>query len=160
MQTPLRSSPAQAKTKGASMSAKYRRELASRHYQVFLVGLAVMLAHLFEDALVHKENGSSLGAQAGSAGLALLLAAVGAALYPLLWRSVRPLLVFVYGVLALLGGWQAHVSDALDDRASGGDYSGIVYALAGLVLIGLAVKLAVDSLRPRPLAELENEAAE
>ena len=51
------------------MPAKYRRELANRHYQVFLAALAVMLVHLLEDAFVHKENGSSLGAQLGSGAL-------------------------------------------------------------------------------------------
>jgi asparagine N-glycosylation enzyme membrane subunit Stt3 len=132
------------------VSAKYRRELANRHYQVFLGGLAVMLFHLTEDALVHKENGSSLAAQLGSTALNLLLVAVGAALYPLLWRRVRPLFVLAYGLLALLGAWGAHVTDVLDGEVAGGDYSGTVYALAGLVLIGLALKLAVDSLRDRP----------
>jgi hypothetical protein len=131
------------------MFAKYRRELADRHCQIFLAGLAVMVAHLFEDAFVHKENGSSLGAQSGSAAAALLLAAVGAALYPLLWRRMRPLLVLAYGSLALLAGWRAHVSDALEGDAAGGDYTGVVFALAGLVLIGLALKLAADSLRGR-----------
>ncbi len=131
------------------MSAKYRRELASWHYRLFLGGLAVMLLHLTEDALVHKENGSSLAAQLGSTALTLLLVAVGAALYPLIWRRVRPLLVLAYGALALLGGWGAHVTDTLDGDAAGGDYTGTVYALAGLVLIGLALTLAADSLRGR-----------
>ena len=131
------------------MSTKYRRELANRHYQVFLAGLVVMLVHLCEDALVHKENGSSLAAQLGSTALTFLLVAVGAALYPLLWRRVRPLFVLAYGALALVGGWRAHVSHALDEGASGGDYTGIVYTLAGLALIGLALKLAADSLRGR-----------
>ena len=130
------------------MFAKYRRELASRYYQVFLGGLAVMLEHLLEDALVHKENGSSLAAQLGSSALTLLLVAVGAALYPLL-RRLRPVLVALYGLLALSGGWQAHVTDALDGEAAGGDYTGVVYALAGIALIGLAIKLAADSLRGR-----------
>ena len=131
------------------MSAKIRRELANRHYQVFLVGLAVMLVHLCEDALVHKENGSSIAAQLGSTALTLLLVAVGAVLYPLLWRGVRPLFVLAYGVLAFLGGWRAHATDALAGDAAGGDYTGTLYALAGLVLIGLALKLAFDSLRAR-----------
>ena len=131
------------------MSVKYKRELANRHYQVFLAGLAVILVHLSEDALVHKENGSSLAAQLGSTALTFLLVAVGAALYPLLWRRVRPLFVLAYGALALVGGWRAHVSHALDEGASGGDYTGIVYTLAGLALIGLALKLAADSLRGR-----------
>lgn len=79
------------------MSSRYRRELATRHYKVFLGGLAVMLIHLCEDAFVHKENGSSLGAQLGSAALAPLLVAVGAVLYPLPGRWVRPLFVLIYG---------------------------------------------------------------
>ena len=131
------------------MFAKHRRELGDWHYRLFLGGLAVMLLHLTEDALVHKENGSSLAAQLGSTALNLLLVAIGAALYPLVWRGVRPVLVLAYGVLALLGGWRAHVWDTLDGDASGGDYTGTVYALAGIVLIGLAVKLAADSLRGR-----------
>ena len=131
------------------MSAKYRHALATRAYQVFLIGLAVMLIHLLEDALVHEENGSSPGEKYGSAALTVLLVAVGAALYPLIWRRLRPLLVLFYGVLAFLGGWQAHVTHALDDGASGGDYTGIIYALAGLALIVLAIKLAADNLRGR-----------
>ena len=131
------------------MSVKIRRELATRSYQVFVAGLAVMLVHLSEDALVHKENGSSLAAQLGSTALTLLLVGVGAVLYPLLWRGVRPLFVLVYGLLAFLGGWRAHATDALDGNAAGGDYTGTLYALAGLVLIGLALKLAVDAWRAR-----------
>jgi asparagine N-glycosylation enzyme membrane subunit Stt3 len=134
------------------MSVKIRRELATRSYQVFLVGLAVMLVHLSEDALVHKENGSSLAAQLGSTAFTVLLVAAGVALYPLLWRGVRPLFVLAYGLLAFLGGWRAHATDALDGNAAGGDYTGTLYALAGLVLIGLALKLGFDSLRARRAA--------
>jgi hypothetical protein len=130
------------------MFERHRHELASRHYQVFLVALAVMLEHLLEDALVHKENGSSLAAQLGSSGLTLLLVAIGAALYPLL-RRTRAVLVALYGLLALSAGWRAHVWDALDGDAAGGDYTGVLYALAGIALLALAVKLAADSLRDR-----------
>ena len=131
------------------MSEKYRRALADRHYQVFLACLAVMLLHLTEDALVHKENGSSLAAQLGSTALTLLLVAVGAGLYPVIWRRVRPLFVLAFGALALLGGWRAHATDLLAGDAAGGDYTGTVYALAGLVLVGLALKLAADTVRGR-----------
>ena len=131
------------------MSDKYRRALSDRHYQVFLLGLAVMLEHLSEDALVHKENGSSVAAQLGSTALTVLLVAVGAALYPLVWRHVRPLLVLAFGALAFAGGLQQHFLDGLDEGFSGGDYTGTIYMLAGLMLIGLALKLAADSLRGR-----------
>ena len=62
---------------------------------------------------------------------------------------VRPLFVLAFGLLAFLGGWRAHATDMLDGNAAGGDYTGTVYALAGLVLIGLAVKLAADAFRGR-----------
>ena len=141
------------------MFAKHRRELGDRHYQVFLGGLAVMLFHLTEDALVHKENGSSLAAQFGSTALNLLLVAVGALLYPLLSRRVRPLFVLAYGALAVLTSWRAHVTDVLDGEAAGGDYTGTVYWFVGLVLVGLAVKLALDSFRGRAAPAAERGAA-
>ena len=131
------------------MFGKYRRELADRHYQLFIGALVVLFLHLAEDALVHEESGSSVAAKLGATALNLLLAAVGAALYPLLWRRVRPLLVVAYGALALFAGWRAHVTDVLNGDAAGGDYTGTVFTLAGLVLIGLAVKLAADGWRER-----------
>ena len=131
------------------MFAKHRPELATWEYKVFLVGLVIMFLHLAEDALIHEESGSSLAAQLGATALNLLLATVGAALYPLLWRGVRPLLVLAYGALALVAGWRAHVTDVLNGDAAGGDYTGTVFTLAGLVLIGLALKLAADAWRGR-----------
>ena len=134
------------------MSEKFRREFRDRHYQVFLAALVVGFLHLTEDALVHEENGSSLAAKLGATALNLVLVAIGAGLYPLLWRRVRPVLVLAFGLLALLAGWRAHATDLLAGDAAGGDYTGTLYALAGLVLIGLAVKLAVDAVRGRTAA--------
>ena len=131
------------------MTTKFRRDLRTREYQVFLLALAVMLVHLLEDAFVHEENGTSAAAKLGSGALTVLLVAVGVALYPVIWRRARPLLVLAYGVLAFLGGWRAHATDLLAGDAAGGDYTGTVYALAGLVLVGLAIKLAVDAARGR-----------
>jgi hypothetical protein len=133
------------------MFRRIRDELPSRHYQLFLLALAVMLEHLLEDALVHKENGSSLAAQLGSSALTLALVAAGVVLYPLL-RRARPLLVALFGLLALSGGWRAHVTDTIDGNASGGDYTGVLYALAGIALLGLAATLTVDLLRRQRLA--------
>ncbi len=129
---------------------RYARALRTLDYRIFLAALVVMLVHLTEDALIHKENGSSLAAQLGSTALTLLLVAVGAALYPVMWRRLRPVVVFAYGLLAFLGGWRAHFTHALDEGAAGGDYTGILYTLAGAVLIALAIWLAFDSLRSRP----------
>ena len=125
------------------MFRKIGDEFTSRRYQLFLVGLAVMLEHLLEDALVHKENGASFAAQAGSSALTVALISVGATVYPLLRRG-RPILVGLFGLLALSGGWKAHVTDALNGDATGGDYSGVVYAASGIVLIGLALSAAAQ----------------
>ena len=140
------------------MIGKYRNELGSWYYRIFLGCLVVMLFHLTEDALVHKENGTSLAAQLGSTGLNVVLVAVGVILYPLL-RRFRPVLVAFYGLLAFSGGWRAHVTDALDGDAAGGDYSGIVYAFTGIVLFALALVLTADLLRDRGGREKRNSTA-
>jgi hypothetical protein len=130
------------------MFRRIKDALSDRHYQLFLLGLAVILEHLVEDALVHKENGSSLAAQLGSSALTGALVAIGASLYPLL-RRARPVLVGFYGLLALSGGWNAHVTDMIDGNATGGDYSGVIYALTGIALLALATKLAVGLMSGR-----------
>ena len=138
------------------MFRRIRQSLSSRRYQLFLVGLVVMLEHLLEDALVHKENGASLAAQIGSSAITLAVVLLGAAAYPFLRRG-RPILVGLFGLLALSGGWQAHVTDALNGDATGGDYSGVVYALGGIALLGLAVVLTVE-LIARRAASVEGRA--
>ena len=131
------------------MVARYTRELATGHYRLFLVLLAFMLLHLLDDALVQEESGSDLASKLGAAASALVLVVVGAVLYPLLWRPLRPVMVALFGLLALAGGWSRHVTHAFDEGASGGDYTGFLFALAGLVLLGLAGTLAVDIIRGR-----------
>ena len=131
------------------MFERHRRELADRHYQLFLVGLAIMFLHLTEDALVHEENGTSLGAKLGGVAFNLVLVAIGAGLYPVVWRRVLPLFVLLFGLLASIGGGRQHVSDVIAGEAAGGDYTGTIHALAGAVRIGLAVKLVADAVRGR-----------
>jgi asparagine N-glycosylation enzyme membrane subunit Stt3 len=128
---------------------RYTRELASGHYRLLLVCVAVMTLHLWEDAIVHEEGGADLASKAEGVASALAMFLVAAALYPLLWRWARPILVAFFGVIGLLGGVQQHVSDAIDGNAAGGDYTGFLFALAGLVLLGLAAKLAYDLVRAR-----------
>ena len=103
-----------------------------------------------------RESGLGDRAELGATALNVVLVAIGAGLYPLLWRRARPVFVLAFGLLALFGGWRAHATDLLGGDPAGGDYTGSVYALAGLVLIGLALKLAADTWRgrtePRPHA--------
>ena len=134
------------------MFSRYRRELATWHYRLLLVCVGVMTLHLCEDALVHEEGGADVGSKVEGVASALVMFLVAAALYPLLWRWARPILVALFGVIGLLGGWQQHVSDAIDGRAAGGDYTGFLFMLAGIVLLALAAKLVLDLVRARPTA--------
>ena len=131
------------------MRDKYASELRNWHYRLFLAALAMMFLHLTEDALVHEENGSSLAAKLGATTLNLVLVLVGAVLYPLIRQRLRPLLVLAFGLLAFLTALRAHVSDVREGDAAGGDYTGTLHALAGLVFVGLALVLAAASLRRR-----------
>ena len=131
------------------MFERHRRQLSDWHYLVFLTALVVMFEHLTEDALVHEENGESLGAKLGATAFNVLLVAIGAGVYPVIWRRVRPVFVLLFGLLAFLGGWRQHATDLLAGDGAGGDYTGSLHALAGIVLIGLAIKLAVDAFRDR-----------
>lgn len=140
------------------MFRRIENELPNRHYQLFLLALAVMLEHLLEDAFVHEENGSSLAAQIGSSAFTFALVAAGIVLYPLL-RRTRPLLVALFGLLALSGGWRAHVTDTIAGDASGGDYSGTVYAVAGMLLLATAASLATRLFRARRAAASPGTAA-
>jgi hypothetical protein len=119
-----------------SFMTRIKQAFASTEYRIFLAGLTIALAHLCDDALIEHENGSSAAAQAGAVAAALAITVVPALVYPWLARVARPVVLLGYGLLALSGGWGAHVSHALDHGASGGDYSGSVYAAAGAMLVG------------------------
>ena len=131
------------------MFDRHRRALGDRHYQVFLAALAIVFLHLTEDALVHEENGESLGAKLGAVVLNLVLLALGAGLYPRVWRRVLPLFVLAFGLLAFVRGGRAHVSDLLAGDAGPGAYSRPSHPRAALARIALALTRAPDAVPGR-----------
>ena len=105
--------------------------------RVFTVATALALVHAFDDAFVHRGPGLGLG-QHALAGLIALAAGIAAIVaFPRLRPGLRAGLAFSFGVLALVNG-ALHIGHIDAAGLGGGDVTGVVAALAGVVLIGLA----------------------
>jgi alpha-beta hydrolase superfamily lysophospholipase len=108
--------------------------------RVFAAATAVALVHALDDAFVHRGPGLELG-QHALAGLVALAAAVTAVLaFPALRPGARAALAFTFGGLALTNG-MLHVLHVTAHGTAGGDVTGVAAALAGAVLLGLAVAI-------------------
>jgi uncharacterized protein len=116
----------------------------SRHRsgEALVFGLATVLAlvHALDDAFVHRGPGLGLGQHALAAALSLAAAAAGMLAFPRLRPGLRSALAFSFGGLALVNG-MLHVIHIQKHGAAGGDLTGALVALAGLVLLGLAVAI-------------------
>src|SRR4051794_22229423 len=104
---------------------------------VFAAATIAALIHALDDAFVHRGAGLGLGRPAG-AGLPAPAGAAGAiAAFPALRPGLRSALAFAFGALALVNG-MLHVTHIRADGAAGGDGSGVLAAIAGLWLLGIA----------------------
>jgi uncharacterized protein len=116
----------------------------SRHRsgEALVFGLATVLAlvHALDDAFVHRGPGLGLGQHALAAALSLAAAAAGMLAFPRLRPGLRSALAFSFGGLALVNG-MLHVIHVQKHGAAGGDLTGALAAVAGLVLLGLAVAI-------------------
>jgi hypothetical protein len=116
------------------------RGAATGETLVFRVAAALALVHALDDAFVHRGPGLGLG-QHALAGAISIVAAVGAMLaFPTLRAGWRAALAFSFGGLALVNG-MLHVIHISRYGASGGDVTGALAALAGAVLVALAVAI-------------------
>jgi esterase/lipase len=115
---------------------------------VFRAATAVAVLHALDDAFLGRQPGVALSQHALAA--AVTLAGAGAAIYgfPRIGRpSLRALLAFVFAVLALTNG-VLHVQHVRVDTLAGSDLTGILAALAGLVLAGLSAAILWRHRRP------------
>jgi hypothetical protein len=113
---------------------------AARDLPIFAAAMAVETAHLVDDGLVNPHNGVT---DVPSTLIAVAIAVAAVALYGRLASCARAVLAGLFGLAGLVGGLDMHVLRALEDGASGSDYTGFGQALAGLVLLALAVTLAL-----------------
>ena len=115
-----------------------------RDTTLFAAAMAMETAHLLDDALIDPASGR---ADVPDAIVALLMGLVAVAAFARIPIWARAVLAGLFGLAGLVGGLDAHVIHALENGASGGDFSGFGHAAAGLVLLGLSAALA---LRRRP----------
>ncbi|HWM09090.1 MAG TPA: alpha/beta fold hydrolase [Solirubrobacteraceae bacterium] len=105
--------------------------------RVFVVATVVALVHALDDAFVHRGAGLGL-TQHALAGLVALAAGVAAIVwFPKLRPGLRAAVALTFGGLALTNG-MLHVNHIRADGLAGGDVTGVLAAVAGVVLIGLA----------------------
>jgi uncharacterized protein len=107
---------------------------------VFRAATAVALVHALDDAFVHRGPGYGLGQHALAGAIAVVAAIAGAAVFPRLRPGLRAALAFAFGGLAIVNGTM-HTNHVVRSGADGGDVTGVLALMAGLVLVGLAVAI-------------------
>lgn len=109
---------------------------------VFVAALAVGLAHAVDDALLNRQPGVPPSQHV----MALVAVAVAAAAAVFMFGRLRPglrsALALVSGAVVLANG-SLHVIHVATDRMEHSDLTGLVAALAGLVLVALGVVIPV-----------------
>jgi uncharacterized protein len=113
-----------------------RRRSWSRETVVVLVALALIALHVIDDNFLQPQPGTSAGDHLVSGLVPLALLGLAAWAYPRLRGGRRGALALLLGVLGILGGVEAlHYAGTVG--SSGDDFSGLLSAAAGLLLLGL-----------------------
>ena len=114
--------------------------MLSRDHAIFAAAMAVEAVHLLDDGLIQPHDGVS---DVPSALISVAIAVAAVALYGRMPVWARALLAGLFGLAGLAAGLEMHVVPALQDGATGSDYTGFGHAAAGMVLLALATTLAV-----------------
>jgi len=118
------------------------RRVIDHHLGVYVTAMAVALVHLLDDAYVHPDGpGNGLGTGL----MATLIVASGVWAFSESGAVGRVWIAAASGAVAMLGSFSTHVVPALQHGPSGGDVTGIAYAVAGVLLLGLAAALTTRS---------------
>ena len=105
---------------------------------VFWAATGAALLHALDDAFFNRQPGVDLDQHAPAAFIALA-AGIGAMLaFPRLRPGLRAAVALVFGVLAVVNGTQ-HVVHIGADELGGSDFTGVLAAAAGVVLLGLGL---------------------
>lgn len=112
----------------------------SREALVFRAATAVLLVHALDDAFLHRQPGLGIGQHALAALLALAVGIGGMVAFPSLRPGLRAGLAFSLGALGVMNG-AMHLEHLGAEGAEAGDLTGVLAALAGLMLVGLAAAI-------------------
>jgi uncharacterized protein len=127
-------------------SIAVRLHHTSSEERIFGSSLAVLAVHLADAAVEGQSFGNASSPLASLAAIALL-----PALFTLfLWRGrgVRTVLAAALGLMAVFFGIAVNVAHILIAGVGGRDYTGILFTVAGIVLIGLALRIGLRGRRP------------
>jgi uncharacterized protein len=115
----------------------------------FTAATAVALLHALDDAFLGRQPGVGLGQHAPAAAVALAGGLAAIAAFTRLRPGLRAALPLGLGVLALVNG-ALHVRHVTLDGPAHSDLTGIAAAVAGVVLVGLALWIPFRHRGARP----------
>ena len=101
---------------------------------ILATGLGLMILHNIDEAFIHPEDGGKLNL--------VVVVVVGALALAFLRRLSPPWragILAVLGLLAFVQGMLGHVANILVGKAAPIDYSGVLFAAGGAVLLGLGI---------------------
>jgi uncharacterized protein len=111
-----------------------------QEHRVFAAALAVAVVHAFDDAVLNRQPGVPLTQHLPALVVAVLAAAVAGGAFPRLRPGLRSALALLVGVL--LGANSAmHVLHVALSSFGGSDLTGLLAAVAALVLVGLGIAI-------------------
>ena len=105
---------------------------------VFRGATAVALLHALDDAFLNRQPGVPLDQHLLAAAIALVLGLTAIIAFPGFRPGVRAGIAILFGVLAVVNG-ALHVVHVTKDGPAHSDLTGVFAALAGILLIGLAL---------------------
>ena len=105
---------------------------------VFRAATVVALLHALDDAFVNRQPGVPLDQHALAAAISVAGAAAAAVFFPRLRPGLRAAIALVFGVLAVTNGFM-HVIHIAKEGSAHSDLTGVLAAVAGLLLIGLGL---------------------
>jgi poly(3-hydroxybutyrate) depolymerase len=107
---------------------------------VFAIATALTLIHALDDAFVHRGPGLGLGQHALAGAISIAAAVIAVLAFPGLRPGLRAAVAFAFGGLAIVNG-MLHVIHISEHGAGGGDLTGALAVLGGVVLVALAVAI-------------------
>jgi uncharacterized protein len=124
-----------------SLVERYGLYLHRWHYRWFLIGMATIAVHLLDGGFFQNAPGTSASDHVGIHGLITVLAVLAMASWPFLWPGARAALTLSVGFLAAGAGISTHAVRVADSRPSDSDFTGLLMAGGGVLLLGLGIVL-------------------
>jgi hypothetical protein len=113
--------------------------LTRKHTVIAGLGIGVLALHVLDDSFLQPQPGTSAGDHLAGGLVPLGLIALAVFAYPRVRDGARGTLAVVFGLLALIMGTAEAGYYTLKVGPSGDDYTGLLCAGAGLLLVSVGV---------------------